>query len=77
MGRQPPNVFDTKARVVMVFDPDHLSRIDREQIVKVIDLARELVEIPGFRGCLPCAASGIDEVALSSRVLPALQEHAG
>lgn len=74
---QVSNVFDTKARVVMVFDPDHFKTIDREQVAKVIDIARELIEIPGFRGCLPCAASGIDELAFRSRVLPAIQEQAG
>ena len=74
---QVANVFDTKARVVMVFDPDHLRKIDPDQIAKVIDLTRELIEIPGFRGCLPCAASGIDELTFRSRVLPALQEQVG
>lgn len=72
-----PNVFDTKSRVVMVFDPDHMRSIDSAQIVKVIDLAKELIEIPGFRGCLPCAASGLDEAAFMSRVLPAFNEQHG
>ncbi|MDP8927341.1 MAG: hypothetical protein M3O70_01875 [Actinomycetota bacterium] len=66
------NVFDTKARVVLVFDPDHMRKIDRDRITRIIDTALELTDIPGFRGCLPCAASGIDELAFSSRVLPAL-----
>jgi hypothetical protein len=74
MAEQFANVFDTKARVVLVFDPDHLRKIDRESIVKVLDVARELIEIPGFRGCLPCAASGFDELPWRSKVLPALAE---
>jgi hypothetical protein len=68
------NVFDTKARVVLVFDPEQLQKIDREQIQRVVDIAIELAKMPGFRGCLPCASSGIDELALSSRVLPALTQ---
>lgn len=72
-----PNVFDTKARVVLVFDPDHLQNINREQIQKVIDIAIELPKVPGFRGCLPCAASGLDEITFSSRVLPVLTQSQG
>jgi hypothetical protein len=71
------DVFDTKPRVVMVFDPDKLHQIDGEQIQRVVEMAAELVKIPGFRGCLPCANSGIDELALSSRVLPALTQRQG
>lgn len=72
--KKMPNVFDTKARVVMVFDPDHFKKINREDIVKVIDAAIDLSEIPGFRGCLPCAASGLDEFAFDHRVLPMLAQ---
>lgn len=66
------NVFDTKARVVLAFDPEHLQRLDKEQVSRIIDVAFELTKIPGFRGCLPCATSGIDEYAFQSRVLPIL-----
>lgn len=71
MADLPANVFDTKARVVLVFDPDHLKKIGPEQINKVVDVARELIEIPGFRGCLPCAASGLDEAVWSQVINPA------
>jgi hypothetical protein len=68
------NVFDTKARVVLAFDPDHLQRIDKEQVTRLVEIALELAKIPGFRGCLPCAASGLDEFAFNSRVLPILSQ---
>lgn len=77
MAQTSPSVFDTKARVVLVFDPDHYRKIDREQIAKIVDFSRELIEVPGFRGCLPCAASGLDEVPWASRVLPALNQQLG
>ncbi len=72
MDPKLPNVFDTKSRVVLVFDPDHLQKIDKAQLNRIVETAIELPKLPGFRGCLPCAASGIDEVAFLSRVLPAL-----
>ena len=72
-----PNVFDTKARVVLAFDPDHFQKIDKAQLAKIIDVAIELTKIPGFRGCLPCAASGLDEFAAGSRVLPILTQQQG
>ncbi len=68
------NVFDTKARVVLVFDPDHLQKLDREQVHKIVDIAIDFAQIPGFRGCLPCANSGMDELAIGSRVLPLLTQ---
>ena len=71
------NVFDTKPRVVIALDPEHFQKIDREQLAKIIDVALELTKIPGFRGCLPCAASGLDEFAFGSRVLPALGQQQG
>ena len=71
------NVFDTKARVVLVFDPDHLQKIDKDQLTRLIDIAIELPKIPGFRGCLPCAASGLDEIVFRGHVLPALTESQG
>lgn len=71
------SVFETKARVVIVFDPDHLQKIDKAQIARVVEIATELIKIPGFRGCLPCAASGIDEIAFRGQVLPALTQQQG
>ncbi len=77
MAQALRSVFDTKARVVLVFDPDHYRKIDRDQIARVVDVSRELIEIPGFRGCLPCAASGLDEVPWASHVLPAINQQHG
>ncbi len=71
------NVFDTKARVVLAFDPDHLQKLDREQVQRVVDVAIDLAKLPGFRGCLPCAASGLDEFARNSVVLPILTQQKG
>jgi hypothetical protein len=71
------NVFETKARVVLAFDPDHLQKLDAGQIARVVEIAGELTRIPGFRGCLPCAASGLDEFAYMSHVLPALTQQKG
>lgn len=68
------NVFDTKARVVLVFDPDHLQKLDKDQLVRIIDVAVDFTRIPGFRGCLPCARSGFDELPFESRVLPILTQ---
>jgi hypothetical protein len=70
------NVFDTKARVVIALDPEHFaaSKADKDRIIKIIDVALDLAKIPGFRGCLPCAASGIDEFAFGSRILPVLSQ---
>ncbi|MBL8838229.1 MAG: hypothetical protein JNL66_18405 [Alphaproteobacteria bacterium] len=73
------NVFDTKARVVIALDPDHFaaSKVDKDRVMKIIDVALDLAKIPGFRGCLPCAASGLDEFAHGSRVLPILTQQQG
>ncbi|WP_428672225.1 hypothetical protein [Reyranella sp.] len=68
------NPFNTKARVVLAFDPDHLQKIEKEHLARIVEVAIDLSKIPGFRGCLPCAASGFDEFAWNSRVLPALRE---
>lgn len=73
----PTNVFNTKSRVVLVFDPDHLQKIDKEHLKRIVDVALELPQIPGFRGCLPCAASGMDEIVFGGHVLPALKELKG
>jgi hypothetical protein len=71
------NVFETKARVVLAFDPDHFQKIDKAQIARLVEIAAELAKIPGFRGCLPCAGSGLDEFAVGSRVLPVLTQQQG
>ena len=71
------NVFDTKPRVVLAFDPDHLQKLDKAQVGKILEVALDLTKIPGFRGCLPCAASGLDEIAATSRILPVLTERQG
>jgi hypothetical protein len=68
------NVFDTKARIVLAFDPDHVQRLDKDVLHRIIETAIDLSKIPGFRGCLPCAASGLDERVIDSRVLPILAE---
>ena len=64
------NLFDTKPRMIFVFDPE---TVDRRQMLEVIGKLLELPEIPGFRGCLPCAASGMDVFAFESLVLPQLR----
>jgi hypothetical protein len=74
---KPFNVFDTKARVVLAFDPDHLQRIDKAVVQRVVETAIDLAKIPGFRGCLPCAASGFDERVFDSRILPMLTNKEG
>lgn len=73
------NVFDTKPRIVIALDPEHFAaaKADKDRIVKIIDVALDLAKIPGFRGCLPCAASGLDEFAHGSRVLPVLMDRQG
>lgn len=62
--------FATKARYVLVFDPE---KVDRQQMLEVVRQVLELKTIDGFRGCLPCAASGIDPLPYKSGVLTALK----
>jgi hypothetical protein len=64
------DIFETKPRIVLVFDPDQM---DADSIERVTRLAVEVPKIPGFRGCLPCARSGFDFVSFESVVLPALR----
>lgn len=71
------NVFETKSRVVLAFDPDHLARYDQDKVAKIVEVAIDLAKMPGFRGCLPCAASGLDEFAHRSQVLPILAQQPG
>jgi hypothetical protein len=71
------NVFETKPRLLFIFDPEHFVNYDREQLLKLLDTAAELAKLPGFRGCLPCAASGFDENPWMSRVLPAAVREQG
>jgi len=67
------DIFETKPRIVLVFDPE---QIDSDTIERVTRLAVEVPKIGGFRGCLPCARSGFDFVSFESVVLPALRSMA-
>lgn len=65
------DLFATKPRLVLVFDPE---KLDRQQVLEVVKQALDIKQIEGFRACLPCAASGMDLFAFESLVLPALKQ---